>query len=556
MLTLLLISIVTLAFDVQPGRASGTIYIREDGSVEGTDKIQRDGNVYTFTGNIDGRIEVQRDNIVVDGAGYTLQGTGDEDSKGISFFESNIAKNVEVREFGYGIVLDGPNNIIYGNIITNNYEGIGLSGSSNKIYGNNITNNKNDGIDSWHSSNSSIYGNNITNNKNDGIFLDGCSNNNIYGNDIAYNDEGIVFWKSSNNKVYGNNLTRNEIRLDQSSNYNTIFGNNITKGLDSIILFSSKSNIIYHNNFIDTLQVSRYNTSNTWDNGVEGNYWSKYIGVDLDHDGLGDTPHIMDASNTDNHPLMGMFYSFKTSLGYDVNIISNSTIEDFQYFESNNTIKMQVSNTSSTQSFGFCRASLPKGLMSPPYTVIIDDGLTEILDFNDTLYDNSTHRWIYFAYEHSTREVEIHAAPDTTPPTMSILSPENKSYAVKAIPLTYTVSESTSWMAYRLDNKANITITGNTTLSELSDGTHSLIIYAKDTSGNTGASEIIYFSVDTQPELFPSTLEWLIIVIMVIIVIAGTTGFVLYRKRKVSGKSSSPHSTKQLIVIEYKYQAR
>ena len=64
-------------------KAEGTIYIRSDGSVEGTDKIQQDGNVYTFTDDIFDPIVVQRDNIVVDGAGYTLQGTEVPDSKGI-----------------------------------------------------------------------------------------------------------------------------------------------------------------------------------------------------------------------------------------------------------------------------------------------------------------------------------------------------------------------------------------------------------------------------------------------------------------------------------------
>jgi hypothetical protein len=60
-------------------KAEGTIYIRADGSVEGTDKIQRNGNVYTFLGNIsiDGSgvdgIIVERDNIVIDGADYALQ---------------------------------------------------------------------------------------------------------------------------------------------------------------------------------------------------------------------------------------------------------------------------------------------------------------------------------------------------------------------------------------------------------------------------------------------------------------------------------------------------
>ena len=57
-------------------KANGIIYIRADGTVEGTDNIQLDGNVYTFTGSINGPIVVERDDIVVDGSDYSLQGTG------------------------------------------------------------------------------------------------------------------------------------------------------------------------------------------------------------------------------------------------------------------------------------------------------------------------------------------------------------------------------------------------------------------------------------------------------------------------------------------------
>ena len=56
-------------------RANGIIYIRADGSVEGTDKILKDGDLYTFTDNIINQsIIVEKDNVVVDGAGYTLGG--------------------------------------------------------------------------------------------------------------------------------------------------------------------------------------------------------------------------------------------------------------------------------------------------------------------------------------------------------------------------------------------------------------------------------------------------------------------------------------------------
>mgnify|MGYP001050437448 CR=1 FL=1 len=137
---------------------------------------------------------------------------------------------------------------------------------------------------------------------------------------------------------------------------------------------------------------------------------------------------------------------------------------------------------------------------------------------------------------------------DITPPNISIMSPENKTYATSDIPLTFIIDESVSWIAYNLDNEGNVTIAGNTTLSGLSDGSHSLVAYAKDLYENFGASETIHFIIDTrkqesqQADTFPSTLQ-LYMIVIVIVVIVGITGFVLYRKMKTSVKPSS-RSTK------------
>lgn len=89
--------------------------------------------------------------------------------------------------------------------------------------------------------------------------------------------------------------------------------------------------------------------------------------------------------------------------------------------------------------------------------------------------------------------------PDTTPPDISILSPENKTFAFNHVPLIFTVNESASWICYSLDDQPNVTITQNTTLTGLLDGTHKVIVYANDTFGNMGASEMVYFAGDTTP---------------------------------------------------------
>ena len=100
------------------------------------------------------------------------------------------------------------------------------------------------------------------------------------------------------------------------------------------------------------------------------------------------------------------------------------------------------------------------------------------------------------------------------------------------IPLTFTLSEPTLWIGYSLDGQMTVTIAGNVTLSTLSDGSHSLIVYAKDTAVNGGASEIIYFSVKTKKaEPFPT-----LIVAAIIIAIVGTALLVYFAKIKRTTK--------------------
>jgi len=214
-LMLLFTSMLTSIFMTQPAKAAdGTIYIRADGSVDPpTAPILNVENVYyTFTDNIYDRIVVERDNIVVDGAGYTVQGPGS----------------------GYGIHLSGRSNITIKNmIITLFADGIRLDNSSGTvIYGNRITNNGNCGILSWSSSEDNSISDNI------------CSNNGY----------GINLWRSPNNRILNNTASNNEnygIRLYDSSDTN-ITDNNINFNYGNGIMLRLSTNVeIRDNRFID-----------------------------------------------------------------------------------------------------------------------------------------------------------------------------------------------------------------------------------------------------------------------------------------------------------------
>jgi N-acetylneuraminic acid mutarotase len=87
----------------------------------------------------------------------------------------------------------------------------------------------------------------------------------------------------------------------------------------------------------------------------------------------------------------------------------------------------------------------------------------------------------------------------TIPPKLQITSPENKTYS--KVSLAFTINRGTSWIGYNLDNQANETVkeSTNSSLLGLSQGQHSIILYANDSQGHMGYSNIVYFSVDSIP---------------------------------------------------------
>ena len=227
---------------------------------------------------------------------------------------------------------------------------------------------------------------------------------------------------SNGNIIEGNFIANGGTGIDlYNSSGNTITRNVITHNDHAIFLAYSDSNRMYYNNFVDNtvqIPIGAIKEDNTWDNGYlfGGNYWSDYIGTDLfsgsyqnitGSDGIGDIPYIIDADNQqmDRYPLMGMFRSFNTSLDCFADVISNSTVDSFEYFEFNNTIKMYVSNMTANQTYGFCRLRIPHALMNETYHVTING--TEPYYWNYTLHDDGDSRWIYFSYQHSTLEIVI-----------------------------------------------------------------------------------------------------------------------------------------------------
>jgi len=692
-LVLSLLSLSILGETIRPADASETIYIQSDGSVDPADTaILNTRNVtYTFTDNIYGRIVVERDSIVIDGADYSLEGTGSHYGIDLSERTNVTIRNTKIAAFVRGIYLYKSSSInIYGNVITGNSNGIVLYRSSNQntIANNNITGSDYDGISSSESSNNSICGNTVTG-SDYGIYLDYSSHNNVSENTVAHNKHGIsVFLSSHNNTIQENNATENQegmslslsssnvLRLNTMSNNefnirvwgsnrshfnndvdssntvdgksiyywigeqdltvpldagfvvlinctgitvhdlnltrnqegvllaytmnstltkndiahnaygiwlhescnNTIAQNNITDNDTGLTLFNgsannrifenrminnyygiysnqssfntvflntltndaygiwlhescnntiaqnnitgnqhdgvgsfqssgnniygndiagnergasfdgSSNNIIYHNNFVDNpVQVYCRDSTNIWDDSYPsgGNYWSDYDGHDsycgpgqseTGRDGIGDEPYVIDESNLDNYPLMKPYPSYP--------IITILSPENTTYPGDSVPLTFTVDELTSWIGYSVDGHANVTTLGNTTLSGLLDGTHTLVVSANDTAGNMGTSSTVYFTV-------------DTVAPNVGFLSPENKTYSVGSVPLTFTVDELTSWIGYSVDGQANVTTLGNKTLYGLLDGVHTLVVSANDTAGNMGTSSTVYFTVDT-----------------------------------------------------------
>jgi peptide/nickel transport system substrate-binding protein len=413
------------------------------GESSGTTIIDANG-----TGNV---IDVKADEVVIEG--FTIQNSG-YDASGIQIgnYKQATIRNNNIINNDLGInIWDSRHNSISGNNITNNYYGVILQYSFNNTLRNNHMSGNQRNFFVWsewpgdyhHDIDSSntvdgkpmhywvnqqnrtvpvdagyvalVYSVNITaqnldlKNNGQGLLLVETRNSTITGNNLTNNRCGIHLSLSLNNTIFGNNMMNNGdgVLLEGSVN-NTIFGNNITNnycGVDvSGFWVPATNNTIYHNNFIDNTQQVYISTTprppNFWDNGLEGNYWSNYTGVDSDHDGIGDTTHEIDADNVDNYPLMGMFSDFTATSEHHVQTICNSTISDFQF--NGTAICFNVSGEDGTT--GFCRICIPRALMNETYNVFVN-GIE--VPGNLLQCSNSTHSYLYFNYNLSTQEVIV-----------------------------------------------------------------------------------------------------------------------------------------------------
>ena len=317
------------------------ISVTADGTVEGTSAIQRDGNTYTFTSNLEeGSIVIEANNIVLDGAGFTLGEIYRIDGDNVEI------KNLKINAQVNAIEIYGSGCKILDNEIQAGYTGIRIRESNNNVIsGNKIDAEAGVGIAFETSSNNEITKNTITSSIIEGVSLTYSDYNIFSGNNINF----VSISKSSYNTFVGNNFPQG-LNIRQSSNYNNITENSIIDfnqlaktsiaSSGSISIQTSEGNLVFSNMIVNSGGIFLDTSSNNVlkNNSVSG------TGIGFDVSGspqpkLSSFINDIDTSNTINGKKI--YYLINKS---DLSI-TPSNYPNMGYLALVNCTRMVVENT-------------------------------------------------------------------------------------------------------------------------------------------------------------------------------------------------------------------
>jgi parallel beta-helix repeat protein len=504
---LLFLSFFAFIFTVQPTKAqSGTIYIMPDGSISpSTTSISTVDNItYTLTGNIvnDG-IVIERNNTVVNGAGYTLQGPGNGIGIELDGRNNVSVKNMKIKAFSYyGVYLDFSSNCtVSENDITNNGDiQVALDNCNDIVVENLNMSGSTNGVALFQTIDTTIIHNKVMANQDHGVYLGSSSSNDtVYGNNITNNWDGVSFgWDLGYNTASGNIITNNGygVAFYDSSGHNIVSGNIITDNVDGAHLYYSSNNRFFHNNFDNNTQYQAYSSASTniWDAGYPsgGNYWSDYLtrypaATEIDNSGIWNTPYVIDSNNIDHSPLMKPY----SPLAFSVSILpSSATLDVGQYRLFNSSIFLGIS----------------------PYTyhwylngVLVLGASRSLLNFSEPVGSYT----VYLNVTDSTgATAKSNVAQVTVYPSQSVtISPPSASiYLGQSVYFTSTVTGGVSPYAYQWYLNQNVVQGANSTdwmFTPTQKGTYYVWICITDSSGAICTSTYAQVTV-TQKPITPS----------------------------------------------------
>ena len=228
---LLLSSVLVVSSGTVNAQSSSVIRIKADGTIEGTDKIVQNGTVYTLTGDLQASVGlnqafifIEKDNITLNGAGYTVQGSGYGSAIYMLRSQNVKVENFTIKGFQTGInfwlVNNWPINASYLN--------------QPPAYKNQIVNNR---IETTVNSN-----NNESIEAGWCIYLSDAEETTISGNTfISQDHKGGVYFDTSTSKTRLINNTFVGSRIHSSTSNQTVAYGNTVDGKPLIFLDSASN---------------------------------------------------------------------------------------------------------------------------------------------------------------------------------------------------------------------------------------------------------------------------------------------------------------------------
>jgi len=199
--------------------------------------------------------------------------------------KNNYVANNEVSKVRDGLyVINSQDNILENNVMHDLRYGIHYMYSYDNKIVNNKAYNTRAGYAMMNSRNLEIIGNQTRDSEDYGFLLNYIIKSNISNNVIQ------DVWTKPENKVLGRD---GKGFFVYNSGYNTIANNIVERTEIGIHLTAgSEQTQVYGNSFIDNPVQVKYvsNKKQEWSKDGSGNYWSNYLGWDMDNDLKGDVP--------------------------------------------------------------------------------------------------------------------------------------------------------------------------------------------------------------------------------------------------------------------------
>jgi len=242
-------------------------------------------------------LTVLRNNIVLDGQGFTLQGSGAyAGQEAINLTCSNVTvENFYISGWQIGVLGAFDGNVIGSNNFTDNWQDVAVYANNYLVTGNYLCSER-------------IVG----------------DNNVISENVISLGDDESGFWISSSS---GTIIESNDVTM--------------TKETTSFISTDNGNFQIFHNNFLNievntggALVLIIDSSSPSWDNGYPsgGNYWSDYTSrypdaTEIDNSGIWNTSYVSIVSNdvVDRYPLVAPYNISKPTIPLQQNTAATTT---------------------------------------------------------------------------------------------------------------------------------------------------------------------------------------------------------------------------------------